>query len=74
MRIEWDENKRQTNLKRHGIDFADVWRVFENETATEIDNRFDYGEIRYLTLGLLFDKVIAFVHYDEEKYFREIRD
>ncbi len=91
MRFGWDENKRQANLKRHEIDFADVWRVFENETSTEVDNRFDYGEIRYLTLGLLFGKVIAVVHteddeiiriisarignkYDEEKYYREIRD
>jgi uncharacterized DUF497 family protein len=41
-------------LQRHGIDLADVWRVFEIETHTIIDDRFDYGEIRYLSLGLLF--------------------
>jgi len=91
MKFEWDENKRLVNLQRHGIDFADVWRIFENETATDIDNRFDYGETRYLTLGLLFGSVIAVIHtetdeiiriisarngnkYDEERYFREVRD
>ena len=46
MKFEWDENKRFINLQRHGIDFADVWRIFENETHTIIDNRFDYDEIR----------------------------
>ena len=91
MKFEWDEQKRLINLQRHGIDFADVWRVFENETATEIDDRFNYGEIGFTTLGLLFGIVVIIVHtetdkiiriisarsgdkYDEEKFFREIRD
>ena len=91
MKFEWDENKRLINLKLHGIDFADVWQIFENETATDVDNRFDYNEIRYLTLCLLFGCVVAVVHtetdetiriisarngnkYDEEKYFREVRN
>lgn len=47
MRFEWDEEKRAVNLKKHGIDFADVWRVFENEIDVIIDDRFDYGETRY---------------------------
>lgn len=91
MKFEWDENKRVINLQTHGIDFADVWRVFENETDTIIDERFDYGEVRYLSFGLLFGEVVAVSHmetdeisriisvrkakkYEQEKYFREIRD
>lgn len=91
MKFEWDENKRLINLLRHGIDFADVWQVFENETYTIFDERFDYGEIRYLSLGLLFGEVVAVSHtetdevnriisvrktkkYEQETYFREIRD
>ncbi|MBA3631263.1 MAG: BrnT family toxin [Acidobacteria bacterium] len=91
MRFEWDENKRRINLQRHGIDFADVWRIFENQVFTIIDDRFDYGEIRYLSLGLLFGEVIAVSYsetneiiriisarkaekYEQETYFREIRD
>ena len=27
---EWDETKRQTNLKKHGYDFADADLVYEN--------------------------------------------
>ena len=91
MKFEWDANKRLINLQRHGIDFADVWRVFENETHTVIDDRFDYGEVRYLSFGLLFGEVVAISHtetdeinriisvrkaekYEQETYFREIRD
>lgn len=91
MRFEWDENKRRINLQRHGIDSADIWRVFAYETHTIIDDRFDYGEIRYLSLGLLFGEVIAVSYsetneiiriisarkaekYEQETYFKEIRD
>ena len=46
MKFEWDENKRQTNLQRHQIDFADARQIFENERRTIVDDRFDYGETR----------------------------
>lgn len=53
MRFEWDENKRLINGRKHGIDFADVPSIFELDTVTVIDDRFEYGETRYQTLGLL---------------------
>lgn len=59
MNFEWDENKRSLDLQRHDIDFADVWQIFENTTDTVVDERFDYEETRYLTLGLLFGEVVA---------------
>lgn len=49
--LEWDEAKRGSNLQKHGIDFADLLEVFENETASRVDDRFDYEEDRLLTLG-----------------------
>jgi uncharacterized protein len=72
MQIEWDESKRLKNLQRHGIDFADVAEIFENETATDIDDRFDYGEIRYLTLGILRGEVIIVAHTETDEIFRII--
>lgn len=30
MKYEWDENKRQENLAKHGLDFADACQLFEN--------------------------------------------
>ena len=46
MRFEWDENKRLINIRKHGIDFADVPAIFELDTVTVIDDRFEYGETR----------------------------
>ncbi len=72
MRFVWDENKRLINLQRHGIDFADVYLIFENQTATDIDDRFDYGEIRYLTLGLFRGEIIVVAHTEDDEIFRII--
>ncbi|GAB4580238.1 MAG: hypothetical protein Fur0022_29770 [Anaerolineales bacterium] len=58
MKFEWDETKRIANLHKHGIDFIDVPAIFQRDTVTVLDERFDYGEIRYLTLGLLKSRVI----------------
>ncbi len=71
MKFEWDENKRGENLRKHGIDFADVWRVFENEIDVVVDDRFDYDETRYFALGLLFGRVVA-VSYTETDEIRRI--
>ncbi len=72
MKFEWDENKRRENLRKHGFDFADVELVFENEVYSVIDNRFDYGEIRFFTLGLLFGRVVAISHTENEDVIRII--
>ena len=72
MKFEWDENKLLINLKMHGIDFADVWQIFDYDIATDIDNRFDYGEIRYLSFGLLRGDVIVIAHTENDDVFRII--
>ena len=73
MRIELDEAKRRSNLKRHGIDFEDLWEVFEGVTVTVLDDRFDYGENRFFTLGLLKGRVIAIAHRETDDE-RSVRD
>lgn len=50
------------NLRKHKIDFADLIDLFENVTATEKDERYQYGEERLLTFGLLTGEVVAVVH------------
>ncbi len=60
------------NFQRHGIDFADVWRVFENETHTVIDDRFNYDEVRYLSFGLLFGEIVAVSHTETDEIIRII--
>jgi uncharacterized protein len=72
MRVEWDEAKRKSNIRRHGIDFANVEEVFSNETITFLDNRFDYGETRFLTFGLLHGEVVAIAHTETDEMIRVI--
>jgi uncharacterized DUF497 family protein len=72
MRFEWDEQKRLANIKKHGIDFVDVPAIFKNDIVTVIDDRFDYGETRYQTLGLLRTRVIMVVHTESETVIRLI--
>jgi uncharacterized DUF497 family protein len=70
MRFEWDEAKRRSNLARHGFDFADAQTVFDGTTHTFVDDRFDYGEIRLLTFGMLNGRVIAIVHTESDEVIR----
>ena len=49
--FEWNEQKRQANIVRHGIDFIDVLPLFSNPDALLFeDTRKDYGETRYIML------------------------
>lgn len=72
MKFEWDEAKRVENIKKHGIDFADVPAMFESDVFTIEDHRFDYGETRYITFGLLEFHVIVVAHTDENDVIRII--
>ena len=62
MRFTWDEPKRRRNLKDHGLDFADAARVFEGPTYSYEDDRFQYDERRFVTLGLLEGIPVSIVH------------
>lgn len=53
METTFDENKRRLTLENRGIDFANAYIVFEGVTLTVEDDRFDYGETRYQTIGHL---------------------
>ncbi|MCY7348937.1 MAG: BrnT family toxin [Pyrinomonadaceae bacterium] len=72
MKFEWDEDKRLINLHRHGIDFADVWQIFDYDVAIDVDSRFDYGETRYMALGLLRGDVVTVAHTEIDEVFRII--
>jgi uncharacterized DUF497 family protein len=60
--IEWDENKRQDVLRRRGIDLLDAALIFENDVITQIDDRRDYGETRFVSLGLADGECYIVVH------------
>lgn len=68
----WDEAKRRLNLRKHGIDFTDAERIFRGVTLTAEDTREDYGEQRFLTLGLLEDQVVSVAHTEQSEEIRII--
>ena len=70
MEIVWDEAKRRSNLRKHGFDFADARDVLAGITCTMEDRRFDYGEQRFVTLGLLRDTVVVLAHTESAGRFR----
>ena len=72
MRFSWHEPKRQATRNRRGLDFADAEQVFAGSTFTFEDDRKDYGEQRWVTLGLLRDKVVVIVHTEREDEIRII--
>lgn len=72
MEFAWSEAKRAANLKIHGLDFVDTARVFEGITYTVEDDRFSYGEQRFVTLGLLAGIPVSVVHTESEHEIRII--
>jgi uncharacterized protein len=72
MRFEWDENKRLANIRKHGFDFVDVSSIFDSDTVTVEDDRYNYGEQRFVTFGLLQGRIIAVVHTEDDDLARVI--
>jgi uncharacterized protein len=61
MKFEWDEFKNRSNQRNHGLDFTEAERVFNPSLFVDIDDRFDYGEERYVGLGLLDGRVVVVI-------------
>jgi len=57
--FEWDEVKAAENYAKHGVDFDSAARAFQDPFALEWkDDRFDYGEERYATLGMVDGRLL----------------
>ena len=62
MRYSFDPVKRAVNLRKHGYDLADASQVIEcGRTVTFEDRRFEYGEARFVTLGMLGDAIVVVI-------------
>ena len=72
MRFSWSDAKRRSNLLNHGLDSVDAPRVFDGVTYTFEDDRLDYGEERFVTLGLLDGIVVSIVHTESPRTIRLI--
>ena len=61
MTIEFDEAKRAATLEARGLDMARAGEVFAGATLTVEDDRRDYGEGRFITIGFLDDVMVVLV-------------
>ena len=63
MKFEWDDRKATLNLKDHGVAFEDAELVFYDIGRIETyDRREDYGEDRWVTIGLVWSAVLYVVY------------
>jgi len=76
LRFDWDENKAEANIKKHGISFEEAKSVFYDEYARLIpDPDHSESEDRFILLGFSLGlKVLTVVHCykDEENIIRII--
>lgn len=63
LEFEWDEFKCDINIKKHGIDFADVTELFYNDETIIIQDPQHYDEQRYIALGMdIRSRIVVVVH------------
>lgn len=64
MTFEWDDRKNSENIRKHGIDFHDVPTMFSYPMVVFLDSRREYGEDRWIGIGLL-ETILAVVAFTE---------
>lgn len=60
--FEWDEEKAALNLAKHGVSLLRAAEIFANEMLEKIDDREDYGELRFIALGRVETEVYRVVY------------
>jgi uncharacterized DUF497 family protein len=61
MRIVYDPAKRDVALTARGLDMARAAEIFDGPTLSVEDDRRDYGEARFITIGLLDGRMVVMV-------------
>lgn len=72
MKFDWDEEKNKSNFEKHGIDFHDAQDIFLSPRLSVEDIRKDYGEKRFITIGLVGTSVCVVVYTRREETTRII--
>ncbi len=62
IQFEWDDDKARLNVVNHGISFRKASLVFRSEILEFIDDREDYGEVRYVCMGRIDAQVYNVVY------------
>lgn len=61
MEIEYDPAKEQLNRRNHGLGFERADALFDGFRIDDEDDREDYGETRYVSLGRIGRQVVVCV-------------
>ncbi|MBB3966616.1 BrnT family toxin [Rhizobium metallidurans] len=64
---EWDDAKNAANIAKHGVGFSTAVRIFDGRVLTAVDDRFDYGEIRKNSIGLVDGILFLVVTHTDRK-------
>jgi uncharacterized DUF497 family protein len=72
MKVSFDPAKQQANLAKHGLDLADAVGLLSGPCLERIDDRYDYGEQRWVSIGLLKGAVAVCVWADRGEVARII--
>ena len=72
MKISFDPVKRERALRERGLDFMDTPEVFSGPNYRFVDDRFDYGETRFVVFGLFRGRVVAVVYTEDGHVMRVI--
>ena len=67
-----DEQKRQANLEKHDVDFISAYQLWQSTMIVLEDDRFDYGERRWIGIGKLQSRVMVVVYTQRGKIIRLI--
>lgn len=68
LEFEWHDAKAAANLQAHGVSFELAKTVFRDPFAVErLDDREDYGEERFVLIGMAEGNVTLFVAYTERE-------
>ncbi len=59
-----DPQKNRRNVARHGIAFEDAVKIFEGDTLEQVDERFDYDEVRVYAVGVVNGIEITVIYTD----------
>jgi hypothetical protein len=62
VQLEWDETKRQSVIAQRGVDILYAALIFDGPVLSRQDDRHDYGESRYISVGMVDDECFVVVH------------
>ena len=64
--FEWDEGKYREVLEKHQVDFTDAMLIFDGPVVTKPDLRHDYGEDRFIAVGMVEKDCFVVVYTDRD--------